>query len=162
MWVILSQYNTDNKAFKNRFIVEVAIFKAQSSSIFGRSYLRSVVIPLSILGRNNHLRYSILVTLSSQVLDYWVHSVVLMKYSDQKQLCKKMDLFGLHFQVTVHHWRNSGQEHRETYKDRNMEEHCMLACSAQSLMLSKDDLGNSSMMVFSDDLGYVKITMRGH
>lgn len=38
----------------------------------------------------------------------------------------------------------------------------MLACSAQSLMLSKDDLGNSSMMVFSDDLGYVKITMRGN
>jgi len=33
-----------------------------------------------------------------------------MKYSDQNQLRGGKDLFGLHFQVTVHCWENLAQE----------------------------------------------------
>ena len=45
-------------------------------------------------------------------------SSAVMKHHNQKALWEGNGLFGLHFQITVHHWRKSGQELRQGWNWR--------------------------------------------
>ena len=68
---------------------------------------------------------------------YFRVPLVAMKHHDQKATRRRKSLFVLHFHITVHHLRTSGQEltlgrNPETGADAEaMEGCCLLVCSSQ-------------------------------